>query len=154
MSPGAVLACLFVRLNSLTPSCLQEPYWLGPRSPGSSRERELYLTLHCRHQNEFCIKMGNDGSHFNVSFGVRGKGTGQCPQTTCEEKGGLPPERGIEPTPSAYQPNAVPLGQTGSQTVVTDFKVTHSSSREGKTAHYFIKGSGPLDFPCSSSMLV
>ena len=31
-------------------------------------EREiLYLSLHCHHQNDFCIKMGSDESHFNVS---------------------------------------------------------------------------------------
>ena len=31
-------------------------------------EREIiYLSLHCHHQNDFCIKMGSDESHFNVS---------------------------------------------------------------------------------------
>ena len=33
-------------------------------------EREIiYLSLHCHHQNDFCIKMGSDESHFNVSAG-------------------------------------------------------------------------------------
>ena len=27
----------------------------------------IYLSLHCYHQNDFCIKMGSDESHFNVS---------------------------------------------------------------------------------------
>ena len=27
----------------------------------------IYISLHCHHQNEFCIKMGSDESHFNVS---------------------------------------------------------------------------------------
>ena len=27
----------------------------------------IYLSLHCHHQNDFCIKVGNDESHFNVS---------------------------------------------------------------------------------------
>ena len=27
----------------------------------------IYLSLHCRHQNDTCIKMGSDESHFNVS---------------------------------------------------------------------------------------
>ena len=46
-------------------------------------EREIiYLSLHCHHQNYFCIKMGRDGSHFNVSLIVRYKVTRQCPQTT------------------------------------------------------------------------
>ena len=31
-------------------------------------EREIiYLSLQCHHQNDFCIKAGNDESHFNVS---------------------------------------------------------------------------------------
>ena len=31
-------------------------------------EREIiYLSLRCHHQNDFCIKMGSDESHFNVS---------------------------------------------------------------------------------------
>ena len=31
-------------------------------------EREIiYLSLHCHHQNDFCIKVGSDESHFNVS---------------------------------------------------------------------------------------
>ena len=31
-------------------------------------EREIvHLSLHCHHQNDFCIKMGSDESHFNVS---------------------------------------------------------------------------------------
>ena len=33
----------------------------------------LYLTLHCHHQNDFCVKMGGDVSHFNVSLLVREK---------------------------------------------------------------------------------
>ena len=33
-------------------------------------EREIiYLSLHCHHQNDFCIKMDSDESHFNVSVG-------------------------------------------------------------------------------------
>ena len=27
----------------------------------------IYLTLHCYHQNDFCIKVGSDERHFNVS---------------------------------------------------------------------------------------
>ena len=26
-----------------------------------------YLSLHCHHQNDFCIKVGSAESHFNVS---------------------------------------------------------------------------------------
>ena len=50
-------------------------------------EREImYLLLHCHHQNDPCIKMGSDESHFNVSLTV----TKQCPQTTTFEKKGEP----------------------------------------------------------------
>ena len=27
----------------------------------------IYLSLHCHHQNDLCIKVGSDESHFNVS---------------------------------------------------------------------------------------
>ena len=31
-------------------------------------EREIiYLLVHCHHQNDSCIKMGSDESHFNVT---------------------------------------------------------------------------------------
>ena len=49
-----------------------------------------YVSLHCQHQNDSCVKTGSDESHFNVSLIVRGKVTRQCPQTTCilfKEKG-------------------------------------------------------------------
>jgi len=47
-----------------------------------------YISLHCHHQNDSCIKMGSDESHFNVSSTVRDKVLRQCPQTTgFEEKG-------------------------------------------------------------------
>ena len=46
-------------------------------------EREIiYLSLYCHHQNDSCIKMGSDESHFNVALIVRDKVTRQCPQTT------------------------------------------------------------------------
>ena len=32
----------------------------------------MYLSLHCHHQNDLCIKMGSDESHFNVSVGSDG----------------------------------------------------------------------------------
>ena len=38
------------------------------------REREIiYLSLHCLHQNDSCIKMSSDESHFNVSVGSDGQ---------------------------------------------------------------------------------
>ena len=47
-----------------------------------------YISLHCHHQNDSCINMGSNESHFNVSVTVSDKVKRQCPQiTTFEEKG-------------------------------------------------------------------
>ena len=45
----------------------------------------IILSLHCHHQNDACVKMGSDESHFNVSLIMRDKVTRQCPQTTTFE---------------------------------------------------------------------
>ena len=45
-------------------------------------EGDYTLSPHCHHQNDSCIKMGSDESHFNVSLIVRDKVTRQCSQTT------------------------------------------------------------------------
>ena len=53
-------------------------------------EREIiYLSLHCHHQNDFCIKMGSDDSHFNVSVGSDGQSrkTVSANHNLFEEKG-------------------------------------------------------------------
>ena len=43
----------------------------------------IYISLHCHHQNDSCIKIGNDENpSVNVSLIVRDKVTRQCPQTT------------------------------------------------------------------------
>ena len=65
----------------------------------------IYLSLHCHHQNDSCIKMGSDESHFNVSLIVRDKVTWQCPQTTTfSKRRESRSRRGIEPRPFCYQP--------------------------------------------------
>ena len=62
----------------------------------------IYLSLH---QNDFCIKMGSDESHFNVSFIVRDKVTRPCPQTTTFEGKGEPKRIRIEvPRLSSLKP--------------------------------------------------
>ena len=63
----------------------------------------IYLSLHCRHQNDSCIKVGSDESHFNVSVEVMDKVTGQCPQTTTflkrkESRSGIEPRSFRLPT--------------------------------------------------------
>ena len=56
----------------------------------------MYLSLHCHHQNDSCIKMGSDESHFNASLIVRDKVTRQGPQTTIFEEKGKPKQTGTE----------------------------------------------------------
>ena len=67
------------------------------------------------HQNDFCIKMGSDESHFNVSLIVTDKVTRQCPETAIFEERERRAEADSNRGPSAHQPNALPLGQTGSR---------------------------------------
>ena len=62
----------------------------GAEIPGGGGRWKLYLTLHCHHQNESCIKMSSDEIHFKVSLTVRDKVTKQCPQTTTFEERGEP----------------------------------------------------------------
>ena len=50
----------------------------------------IYISLHCQHQNNSCIKMGSDESHSKVSLIVRDKVTRQCAQTTTFEENGKP----------------------------------------------------------------
>ena len=47
----------------------------------------ICLSLPCHHQNDPCIKISSDESHFNVSIIVRGQIKRQCPQTTTFDKG-------------------------------------------------------------------
>ena len=60
--------------------------YLGRGEGGEGMERGkreiMYLSLHCHHQNDPCIKIGSDESHFNVSSIVRDKVTRQGPQIT------------------------------------------------------------------------
>ena len=69
---------------------------------GEEGERLLYLSLHCHHQNDSCIKVGSDESHFNVSVGLS---DGQSDKTVStnhnrfEEKG----------EPKRYRTEVLPL---------------------------------------------
>ena len=77
------------------------------------RAREIiYLSLHCHHQNDFCIKIGSDESHFNVSVGSDGQShrAVSTNHNLSEEKG----------EPKRYRTEVLPLtsltlDQTGSQ---------------------------------------
>ena len=61
---------------------------------GGGREI-IYLSLHCHHQNDFCIRMGSDESYFNVLVGSDGQS--HSPQTsaflkTKENRSGIEPK--------------------------------------------------------------
>ena len=51
----------------------------------------IYLSLRCHRQNDSCIKMGSDESHFNVSIGSVGQihKTVSTKHNLFEEKGEL-----------------------------------------------------------------
>ena len=69
---------------------------------GRGRGREIiYLSLHCHHQNDFCIKMGSGESHFNVSVGSDGQShkTVSTNHNLFEEKG----------EPKRYRTEVIPL---------------------------------------------
>ena len=74
----------------------------------------IYLSLHRHHQNDFCIKVGSDESHFNVLLTLRNKVSRQCPQTTTFEEKGKLKQIGTE-VPLLTSLNVLPLGQTSSQ---------------------------------------
>ena len=61
----------------------------------------IYLSLHCHHQNDSCITMGSDGSHFNVSVRSDGQGhkTVSTNHSLFEEKG----------EPKRYRTEVLPL---------------------------------------------
>ena len=49
-------------------------YWgRGEGGKGGGEREIIYLSLHCHHQNDSCIKMGSDESHFHVSVGSDGQ---------------------------------------------------------------------------------
>ena len=61
----------------------------------------IYLSLLCRHQNDSCIKMGSDESHFTVSVGSDGQNhrTVSTNHNLFEEKG----------EPKRYEPRSFRL---------------------------------------------
>ena len=81
----------------------RKPYGVlgtGRRGEGGmevGEEGDYILSLHCHHQNDFCIKVGSDDSRFfSLIIFVRNKVTRQCPQTTTflkrkESRSGIEP---------------------------------------------------------------
>ena len=83
---------------------------------GGGGDRDIiYLSLHCHHQNDSCIKMGSDESHFNVSVGSDGQShkTVSTNHNFFEEKG--EPKRYRTEVLPLTSLTPWPLGQTGSR---------------------------------------
>ena len=73
----------------------------GGMEVGGGGREIIYLSLHCHHQNDSCIKMGSDESHFNVSVGSDGQSdkTVSTNHNLSEEKG----------EPKRYRTEVLPL---------------------------------------------
>ena len=70
----------------------------------------IYLSIHCHHQNDSCINMGSDESHFIVSLTVRDKATRPVSTQLSKRKES---QSGFEPRSRPLL--TLPLGQTGSR---------------------------------------
>ena len=86
-----------------------EAYWGRGKERGKGvwrwgKRKIIYLSLHCHNQNDSCVKMGSDESHFNVPLLVRDKVT---ETTTILKK--------KKSSGETYQPNTLQLSQTSSQ---------------------------------------
>ena len=92
---------------------------VGGEGGGGDGTGGLFLTLHFHHQTDSCIQMGSDESHFNASLtsceGQSHKTVSTDHNFSRERRAEAESNRG----PSAYQPNAVPLGHTGPRSLYT-----------------------------------
>ena len=74
--------CVPAWVKLISRRVVSEEVVAGTEIPGGGGRGRLYPTLHCHHQNDSCIKMGSDESHFNVSSTESNKIRIQCAQTT------------------------------------------------------------------------
>ena len=102
---------------------------------GGGRGKILYLSLHCYHQNDSCIKIGNDESHFNVSLIVGDKVTRRCPQTTTLEAKGGPKQIRTEVPLLTSQPNW--LQKKASRKMQMIYSLAHLPTCYNLTEKYF-----------------
>ena len=76
----------------------------------------IYLSVHYHHQNDSCIKMGSDESHFNISVGSDGQShrTVSTNHNIFEEKGEPKRYRAeVLPLTSLTRPNRLTKGFKG-----------------------------------------
>ena len=86
----------------------------------------IYLSLHCHHQNDSCMKMGSDESHFNVSVGNDGESHRTVPtnHNLFEEKG----------EPKRYRAEVLPLPWTAARTTGCEGSVRPALRSDHRTA--------------------
>ena len=65
----------FDLMKRVSRRAVSEEVLAGTEIPGGRGRGRLYLTLHCHHQNDSCIKVGSDESHASVSLIVVDKVT-------------------------------------------------------------------------------
>ena len=92
---------------------------MGGMEYGGGGTWRLYTYRYTVTTRMTCIKMGSDESHFNVSLIVRDKVTIKTVSTNHNFRRERRAEAVWNRGPSAYQPTALPLGQTGSLHRVT-----------------------------------
>ena len=89
--------------------------------------------------------MGSDESHFNVSV----DSDGQSHKTSVHKPQPFWRERRAEAVsnrgPSAYQPNALPLGQSGSHTKSSRSRIDKRTARATGNTRYRYSKIAPLD---------
>ena len=83
------------------------------------REQD-YIPIAALHQNNSCVKMGGDESHFNISLIVKNKVTRQGPQTATYEGKGEPKRiRTEDRLLTSLTPNDLTLNHTCSRLPLT-----------------------------------
>ena len=122
------------------------------RGYGGWGRGRLYLSLHCHHQNNSCIKMGSDESRFNVSVGSDGKShkTVSTNHNISEEKG----------EPKRYRTEVLPLTSltvrpnrlTCSAASTTIFIILYKLQLPPSILHLTVQASGLLVWMAVESM--
>ena len=107
-------------------------------------EKEIKnLSLRCHHQNDFCIKMGSDESHFNVSVGSDGQS-----HKTVSTNHNLFEEKGEPNEPRSFRLTARPNRLTtddGSNKYLSFVAIVAGGPA---VAADFVEGAGPTGVGC------
>ena len=98
----------------------------------------ISIATGCHNQNDSCIKMGSDENHFNRKWWTKSQDSVHKPQPFWRERrADAVSNRG----PSAYQPNALPLGQTGSLNAAERVSALVVGTADMGTNRFSLRGS-------------